>query len=164
MRAALPRACKLGGIRTIRWHALRHTFCTHLAMRGRAGKSNSGSRRPRLSHDDAEHLAPRVLDDAIGLLEKDVAWQKRGKENEKAANPNSDSRPSRVTPRCHSSRWIRRTAQHGWRSVQQPGISRIRRQHPFTTPTGLSRHCDSNSPWICRQSHSSKALCAFFPR
>lgn len=33
------------------------------------------------------HLAPRVLDDAIGLLEKDVAWQKRGKENEKAANP-----------------------------------------------------------------------------
>jgi integrase len=89
MRAALPRACKLGGIRTVRWHALRHTFCTHLAMRGAPAKAiqEAAGHVSLTTTLKYMHLAPRVLDDAIGLLEKDVAWQTRGKETTKAANP-----------------------------------------------------------------------------
>jgi integrase len=89
MRAALPRACKLGGIRTVRWHALRHTFCTHLAMRGAPAKAiqEAAGHASLTTTLKYMHLAPRVLDDAIGLLEKDVAWQQSGKGNEKAANP-----------------------------------------------------------------------------
>lgn len=32
--ARLWRACRRAGLRRIKWHALRHTFCSHLAMRG----------------------------------------------------------------------------------------------------------------------------------
>ncbi|MFA6348646.1 MAG: tyrosine-type recombinase/integrase [Candidatus Paceibacterota bacterium] len=32
--AALTRACKKAGIRRITWHALRHTFASHLSMKG----------------------------------------------------------------------------------------------------------------------------------
>jgi integrase len=34
LRAMLPRLCKRAGLRRIKWHALRHTFASHLAMRG----------------------------------------------------------------------------------------------------------------------------------
>jgi site-specific recombinase XerD len=89
MRAALPRACKLGAIRTVRWHALRHTFCTHLAMRGAPAKAiqEAAGHISLATTLKYMHLAPRVLDDAIGLLEKEVAWQNSGKEKAKAANP-----------------------------------------------------------------------------
>lgn len=32
LRAMLPRVCRRAGLRTIKWHALRHTFASHLAM------------------------------------------------------------------------------------------------------------------------------------
>src|SRR5262249_52063097 len=34
LRALLPRICKRAGLRGMTWHSLRHTFASHLAMRG----------------------------------------------------------------------------------------------------------------------------------
>jgi integrase len=84
MQAALRYACKLAGLRGIGSHVLRHTFCSHLAMRGAA---------PKVIQDLAGHstlsmtlrymhLAPSALREAIGLL--DDFGQPVGS-NEKAA-------------------------------------------------------------------------------
>jgi integrase len=34
LRALLPRVCRAAGLRRMRWHSLRHTFASHLAMTG----------------------------------------------------------------------------------------------------------------------------------
>ena len=39
MRAGIKREEKRAGLRVTGWHALRHTFCSHLAMRGAAAKA-----------------------------------------------------------------------------------------------------------------------------
>src|SRR5262249_61335566 len=41
-RAAVRRATKRAGLREIGWHTLRHTFCSHLAMRGVSAKAVPG--------------------------------------------------------------------------------------------------------------------------
>ena len=53
IEAALRHGSKRAGLRRIGAHVLRHTFCSHLAMRGAATKGDSGARRTL----DAEHDA-----------------------------------------------------------------------------------------------------------
>jgi integrase len=68
---ALWRACKRAGLRRIGWHALRHSFCSHLAMRGAparaiqelAGHANLATTQRYM------HLSPNCARDAIRLLE-----------------------------------------------------------------------------------------------
>jgi site-specific recombinase XerD len=71
MRAGMKRQEKRAGLRITGWHALRHTFCSHLAMRGAA---------PRATQELAGHagisvtqrymhLAPSALTEAIALLD-----------------------------------------------------------------------------------------------
>jgi integrase len=70
MRVGLWRACRRAGLRRIGWHVLRHTFCSHLAMRGASPKAI----QELAGHTTLAvtlrymHLAPGVLKDAIGLL------------------------------------------------------------------------------------------------
>lgn len=59
VRAGIIRATKRAGVRAIGCHTLRHTFCSHLAMRG---------------------ICARVLEDAIHALELPPPWQNRGKD------------------------------------------------------------------------------------
>ncbi len=71
MRWSLPRACKRAGLRVIGWHALRHTFCSHLAMRGATPKAI----QELAGHADLTttmrymHLSPGALVTSISLLD-----------------------------------------------------------------------------------------------
>ncbi len=64
-------ACKKAGLRRIGWHVLRHTFASHLAMRGAPLKAI----QELMGHADINqtmrymHLSPDVRMDAVRLLE-----------------------------------------------------------------------------------------------
>ena len=68
----LWRACKRAGLRRIGWHVLRHTFASHLVMRGAPVKAV----QELMGHSTMEmtmrysHLSPDVRRDAVGLLDK----------------------------------------------------------------------------------------------
>jgi site-specific recombinase XerD len=67
----LWRACKRAGLRRVGWHVLRHTFASHLMMRGVALMAI----QELLGHKDIKmtmryaHLAPDVTRDAVLLLD-----------------------------------------------------------------------------------------------
>jgi integrase len=68
---AITRMCKRAGIRRIGWHVLRHTFASHLAMKGVSIQKI----QTLLGHTDVKttmryaHLAPSTLREAIQVLE-----------------------------------------------------------------------------------------------
>jgi integrase len=68
----LWRACKKAGLRRIGWHVLRHTFASHLAMRGVPLKAV----QELLGHSTIEmtmryaHLAPAVKREAVAQLDR----------------------------------------------------------------------------------------------
>jgi integrase len=71
----LWRACKRAGLRRIGWHVLRHTFASHLVMRGVPLKAV----QELLGHTDIAttlryaHLAPEVAREAVKLLDVGTA-------------------------------------------------------------------------------------------
>jgi len=71
----LRRACRVAGIRQVSWHVLRHSFASHLAMRGVALKAV----QELLGHSTMEmtmryaHLSPDVRRDAVRLLDQPVS-------------------------------------------------------------------------------------------
>jgi integrase len=70
-RLPLWRACKKAGLRQIGWHALRHTFASHLVMRGASMKAV----QELLVHSSIQmtmryaHLAPEVVNETVRLLD-----------------------------------------------------------------------------------------------
>jgi integrase len=74
----LWRACKRAGLRRVGWHVLRHTFASHLVMRGVPLKAV----QELLGHASIEmtmryaHLAPDVSREAVKLLDAPVPVRK----------------------------------------------------------------------------------------
>lgn len=67
----LYKACRDSGIRRIGWHVLRHTFASHLVMRGvpiRAVQALMGHSSIQMT-ERYSHLTPSTLVDAISVLE-----------------------------------------------------------------------------------------------
>jgi site-specific recombinase XerD len=72
----LKKICRKAQLRWIGWHPLRHTFCSHLAMRGAppktiqelAGHSSLGITQRYM------HLTPGATREAIKLLEMPSPW------------------------------------------------------------------------------------------
>ena len=68
---AIKRFGRLAGLRSIGWHVLRHTFASHLIMRGRSLKEV----QELLGHSDIKmtmryaHLSPQVKRDAVATLD-----------------------------------------------------------------------------------------------
>ena len=71
MRAGLKRHEKRAGLRVTGWHILRHTFCSHLAMRGAPAKAiqDLAGHQSIAVTTRYMHLAPGALRSAIDLLE-----------------------------------------------------------------------------------------------
>ena len=67
----LFRACKRAGLRRVGWHVLRHTFASHLAMRGvpmRTIQELMGHSSLTMALRYA-HLSPDVGRDAVAMLD-----------------------------------------------------------------------------------------------
>lgn len=100
---AIKKFCRLAGLRKIGWHVLRHSFASHLVMRGRSLKEV----QELLGHSDFKqtlryaHLAPTVKRDAVATLDEpddgsdEVArsWQLYG------SKPDRSTRRKSSTPR-----------------------------------------------------------------
>ena len=82
----LFRPLRKAGLRKVTWHVMRHTFCSHLAMRGASAKAIQELAGHSSLHTTQRymHLSPRASREAIDLLENnppEISWQKSTAEN-----------------------------------------------------------------------------------
>jgi integrase len=67
----LRRSCRRAGLRKIGWHVVRHSFCSHLAMRGAPARAiqELAGHASLTTAQRYMHLSPAAKNEAIKLLE-----------------------------------------------------------------------------------------------
>ena len=90
--SAMYRAQRGAGLPKTGAHILRHTFCSHLAMKGAAPRAIQGlaGHAKSATTDKYMHLAPRALRSAIDLLDADVlepATERQGDAGSRRGRP-----------------------------------------------------------------------------
>jgi integrase len=75
LREAVARAARRAGLRNTGPHMLRHTFCSHLAMRGAAPRAiqELAGHRDLATTQRYMHLSPAAIQSAIRLLDQPIA-------------------------------------------------------------------------------------------
>jgi hypothetical protein len=96
VRDQVERAVRRAGVAIAGVHRLRHTFCSHLAMRGAPARAiqELAGHQELSTTQRYMHLSPAMLESAIRLLEADVGPAKAGHYAESG----------RVEARSHDSR------------------------------------------------------------
>ena len=139
VRYALVRACKKAQLRIVGWHVLRHTFASHLAMRGaplKAIQELLGHAMIQMTMRYA-HLSPDVARDAVKLLDSVPRGSRT--ENREELTGNTRSRTGRSPVRGISGP---RAASRGPRS----GPRRPDRR----APSRADRRCSRRRRCRCR--------------
>ena len=74
--ARLWRSCRKAKLRKIGWHALRHTFCSHLAMRGAPARAiqELAGHASIATTQRYMHLSSNAKREAIDLLNGAMKW------------------------------------------------------------------------------------------
>jgi integrase len=94
MARPLIRAYRAAGLRPIGWHTLRHTFASHLAMRGATLRviQDLLGHASIVTTQRYAHLAPHVARDAVKLLDRAPIAPGRGPLTTDCQNPPDDAR------------------------------------------------------------------------
>ena len=77
---ALRHVCELAGLRAVGWHLLRHTYASHLAMRGVSLQTI----QEQLGHSGVAmtlryaHLSPESVSGAIAVLDDVISEERIG--------------------------------------------------------------------------------------
>ena len=90
VQGLVQRAARKAGLTDSGVHLLRHTFCSHLAMRGATAKAiqELAGHKDLTTTQMYMHLSPAALEDAIRLLDGDGHGMKRGEIVEAAGTEN----------------------------------------------------------------------------
>ena len=130
MLSKLWRMCRLAGLRQIGWHVQRHTFASHLVMRGvaiRAVQEMMGHASIVITQRYA-HLAPEVSRDAVQLLDATSERPAQGRPGHERPAQESTPGPTGAELREKSRRTQRpraadeRTVAKKWQETQ-PGAA-----------------------------------------
>ncbi len=90
VQGLVHRAARKAGLTDSGVHLLRHSFCSHLAMRGASAKAiqELAGHRDLTTTQMYMHLSPAALEDAIRLLDGDGNGMNRGEIVEAAGTEN----------------------------------------------------------------------------
>ena len=96
MQLYVRRAARLANLANGGVHILRHTFCSHLAMRGAPAKAiqELAGHRKLVTTERYMHLPPRAIEDAIRMLEEPAPETHRGDMAETNDPPNRNAKGS----------------------------------------------------------------------
>lgn len=94
VRGCVQRAARLANLSNRGVHVLRHTFCSHLAMRGAPARAiqELAGHKDMSTTQRYMHLSPRAIEDAIRMLEGPPPLDVRGGIVEAAGIPESTRR------------------------------------------------------------------------
>ena len=90
LQVLVRNAAKRANLTKLGIHVLRHTFCSHLAMRGATAKAiqELAGHKDLTTTQMYMHLSPAALEDAIRLLDGDGHGANRGEIVEAAGTEN----------------------------------------------------------------------------
>lgn len=92
LRDLVLRTAEHAGLRSTGPHMLRHTFCSHLAMRGAPARAiqELAGHRDLATTQRYMHVSPSAVDSAIRLLDSPGVHPGRGDSGETAASENAN--------------------------------------------------------------------------